>query len=265
MTVTPSDSRGYWETYPCQVVLMADREVYTFFYEGDYDALEIEAAECIVGNQIAIPSGTTDGRYQSVQIITGSQLSRKKGGLGILTVQFTALYKREIWNVDFAEVSKDIKTWLVSEYTGGKTIPQSIWEEYGKLSKWENQRTIEAWDSWSHFEYECGKFLTGKTLTLAQKIMKGVTNYVIYAPVISRTTIHAIAPTMGAIGKKQKPTDLSGWTGFNNQPLNPSWVGLAKEWLKTSEKSSSNMDGTFTLVEQWQGMDEVDPDLYPSA
>jgi len=270
MTVTKSDSRGYWETTPCQVVLMADREVYTIFYEGDYDTLEAEAAKCIVGTQEVILDYNNAGYYQSAMIIIGSNLARKRGGLGILQVQFAALYNREMWNIDFAEVSKDIKTWLVRDYFNSDNVPVAIWDEYRKLALWENNKTNETWNDWSNFQYPSvgdtpGGTLSGDTLKIAKKIMNGVSSYSIYVPVISRTTVHVISPTIGTIGKKQKPSDMPGWTGFNNQTLNTAWLGLAREWLKTAEKSSTNMDGTFTMVEQWQGCDLVDPDLYKEA
>jgi len=273
-----TDATGFWEHYPATLVQMADREVLTLYFEGEVDKLNAQLDNCIVGSKYKVPGMTDEASsiFQSNYCITGTNLSRKKGGLGILQVQYTYYYKREIWNIDFAEISKDIKTWLVRDYTDSTKVPQSIWNEYLKLQLWENNRTNETWKDWTEFKYPplvdssgnqtfSGGTLTGDTLKVAQKIMNGVTSYSIFTPIITRTTVNAISPQIGGINKIEKPKSRSGWSGFNNEPLDANWVAMAKEWLKTAERSSSNMDGSFTLVEQWTGMDRVDPDLYEQS
>ena len=270
MQITTSTNAGIWGTVPCTITPMADRDVYTYYYEGTFDRVCDECANYVVGMQFSLPEAYRSGIYQDAQIVTGLSVQRKRGGLADFQLQITCLYKREIWNIDFAEVSKDIKTWLVQKYIDENLGEVEAYKELRKIAQWENMRENDNWEDWGNFRYyddvsKQTKELTGDTLTLAQKIMKGVTNYTIYAPVITRTTIQAIAPQVGTIGKRNAPATVNGWSGFNNQPLPAYWVQLAKDWLKTAEKSNSNQDGTFSLTEQWKGGDMVDGDLYPNA
>lgn len=265
-----STDNGYWVAVPMTCSVTADRETWCDTYEGYEEPILNLASSVQVGDVFTITDDElSSGIYQDGLVCTGVSVSRKMGGLCEVTFQYAALYKLEVWNVDFAEVSKDIKTWLVEQYTNKSTleIDRDVWKEIGKINQWEMQRSNEAWDPWSNFLYDGKNKLGGKngwTLKLAEKIMKGVTNYIIYAPVITRTRTFPFRPYVGTIGKISKPKSEDGWHGFNNETLPSDWTELAKEWLKTAERSTSNQDGTFTLVEQWQGADQVDHDLYQS-
>lgn len=264
---------NYWETVACSITALADRDVYSFTYEGFYWALKDVMSGYAVGDAYSIPEdegGGSGGLYQGVTLITGIGLHRKVGDLGELTIQVSALYKREIWNIDFAEVSKDIRTWLVMQYTDSDgNVDPRCWDELLKIKLWEVEKDNDNYADWADFLYHDNygneQALEGDTLALAKKMMRGVQNYSTYWPVITRTTVRPFMPYVGQIGKKSRPNYEQGWYGFNGEPLPDDWLALAKEWLKTAERSSSNADGTFGLVEQWQGVDMIDKDLYPSA
>ena len=255
-----STSAGYWESIPMTVQSFCDREVWSIGYEGDTESILDFSARYAVGDRYYADGGGN-------LIIIDNRVTRKPGGLSDCILSYASIYPLEIWNIDFAEVSKDIRTWLVSKYTNGDgTINNAVWLELAKIAQWEHQREVESWITWQNFQYNSrGDVLTGLTKTLAEKMMKGVQTYSIYAPVITRTTTWMFRPAVGVIGKKEKPTSRPGWYTFNNEGSPQSWINLAKEYLKVGEKSNSNSDGTFTLVEQWQGADQVDPDLYPSV
>lgn len=275
MEITTNINYGFWETFPCTITPMADRDVYTFYYEGFYDTLKAELAYYMIGDVFinepdgddSIPSGSV---YQNGLVVTGLSLTRKVAGLGELQIQVSALYKRDIWNIDFAEVSKDIRTWLVKKYTDSLgNVQKQVWNELGFIRQWEAEKEGGNYVEWAEFKYrdssDAWQTLTGDTKKLAEKMMRGVETYSTYWPVITRTTLRPFLPVVGQIGKKCSPVYESGWVGFNNEPLPQDWLDLAKEWLKTAERSSSNSDGTFGLVEQWQGVDMIDNDLYESA
>lgn len=269
MTVTTTTQRGYWETMPLTVIFHADREIWTMVYEGNWDDLGDEFGGKKVGDVVYFKDDVSSTLYQDSQVISNISMNRKTGGLGEVRIQYTLLYKREIWNLDFSEVSKNIKNWLVREYTtwtnGEPTVDIVCYEELQKIKQWEHQKDIGAFTPWGKFLYDGKNALSGKTLKLAQKMMKGIDNYPVYSPVITRTTTWAISPTVGKIGYKNTPASREGWLGFNGgSPLSYRWLELAKVFLKTAERSNSNGDGTFTLLEQWIGADELDPDLYPS-
>lgn len=260
MAVATNTNMGYWESIPMTVQLFSDREVWSVGYEGETDTILDFASRWSVGDRYTEENGDN-------LIVVDVRVNRKPGGLSDCILSYASIYKLEIWNIDFAEVSKDIRTWLVSKYTSSNgTINNEVWPELAKIAQWEHQREVESWITWQNFQYNSkGDVLTGLTKTLAEKMMKGVQTYSIYAPVITRTTTWMYRPEVGGIGKKEKPTQRPGWYTFNNEGGPQSWLALAREYLKVGEKSNSNSDGTFTLVEQWQGADEVDPDLYPSA
>lgn len=275
MDVTPNTDGGVWQTVPMSLDIRADREVWTIVYEGDYDSILNLAAQYYVGDRYhdETEGGNFDSFYQDIITISSVKASRKVGGLATLSLSYTILYKLEIWNIDFAETMKDIRCWLIKQMTDSNgNVPDAAYDELFKINAWEQYKNIRNWKQYVEFKYRDEDEnkdlrLSGFALKVAQKILKGTLNYPVYAPVITRTTVHPIYPFVGSIGKKQSPRDVEygGWVGFNGEHLPEDWLSLAKAFLKTAEKSNSNGDGTFTLVEQWIGADELDPDLYPTA
>lgn len=272
MGVYTSTESGVWESQNCTVQALPDREVWSYVFEGFWDELIRQFGSLRVGDIASIPDNdhsVSDSGYQPYEICGHVSFARKRGGLGECRIQYIILYKREVWNIDFAEVSKDIKVWLVEQGTtveknGSTVVAAWVYEGLTQIAQWENQKDINNYTAWSKFLYDGKKPLTGLTLKLAQKMMKGVTNYPIYTPCITRTTVHALNPIVGVIGCRNRPKSEDGWEGFGGFTPDD-WTELATVWLKTAEKSNMNSDGTFTLVEQWIGADELDPDLYPSA
>ena len=250
-------SAGYWESIPMTVQSFCDREVWSIGYEGDTESILNFSARYVVGDRYSTAGGGN-------MIIIDNRVTRKPGGLSDCILSYASIYPLEIWNIDFAEVSKDVRTWLVKKFKDDGRENQA-YVELAKIKKWEHYKDIEAWVQWTNFNYSDTEQLEGYTLTLAKKIMKGVQTYSIYAPIITKTSTWMFRPEVGRIGKKEKPASRPGWYTFNNEGAPQSWIALAKEYLKVGEKSNSNSDGTFTLVEQWQGADEVDPELYDDA
>lgn len=266
MNVTQTTDGGVWQTTPLSLDVRSDREIWTIVYEGEYDALLTMSAGYFVGQRYDFPP-STNSYFQDVAVIAAVRLSRKVGGLGTLALSYSVLYKLEIWNIDFSEISKDIKCWLILQFTDSNgNVADEAYDQLNLLLRWERQAN-KSWELYRRFEWQRGSVLPDVAKRVAQKILKGVRNYPWYAPVITRTTVHPFSPPVGAIGRRQNPSSVSanGWSGFNGEGLPSSWLGLAREFLKTAEKSNCNGDGTFTLVEQWLGADELDPDLYPSA
>ena len=124
-----------------------------------------------------------------------------------------------------------------------------------------------AWEAYSNFLTEVGdegSKLTGETLALAEKILKGVEYYSVYTPVLTRTSVVAnlAGISLGGVGKIGAPTSSGSAAGNVNLST---LTALAKEWLKTADRLQGAIDGTFQRVEQWTGADKWDPDLYETA
>ena len=94
--------------------------------------------------------------------------------------------------------------------------------------------------------------VTGDALTkVLPKLRKGVESYIVFVPVVTKTTVSESMPSVGAnIGKRGAPR------------LTPSGTW---EWLKTGDKAVQRQDGSWERVEQWTAADVWDHDLYGEA
>lgn len=252
---------GLHTTVPLQCQLSPERETWSETYEGTIDEIAEAAAGWIVGNEPSNPYEPLCTDAQDRCVIVQSHLTRKEGMLAELSVAYAYIRKVENWSCDMAEISKDIKTWLATEKGGFTEASAAV--ELAKIAQWEAFKDNGDFTRWQNFQYdEHGNVLTGTTLKLAHKIMKGVANYSIYAPVVTKTTQWDSPPPLENYGKVEAPTVRTGWTVIGGTP---NWAGKANYWVKTACRSTPNGDGTYSLIEQWTGMDEVDGDLYGAA
>jgi hypothetical protein len=94
--------------------------------------------------------------------------------------------------------------------------------------------------------------VTGEALTkVLPKIRKGVESYLVFAPVVTKTSVSGDRPDVGKdIGKRCAP---------DVEP-DGDW-----DWLKTGDRAVQQQDGSWQRVEVWTGADEWDQDLYEAA
>ncbi len=93
--------------------------------------------------------------------------------------------------------------------------------------------------------------LSSSELPVIAKIRKGVESYLVFVPVVTKTTVSVTMPSVGAgIGKRGAPG------------LAPSGTW---EWLKTGDKAVQRQDGSWERIEQWTAADVWDHDLYEAA
>ena len=244
-------------TVPLHCVSMPDKEVWSATMEGDYSSMESEAANWVVGTILQNPPRSCICGNAQGAIVTQCQLVRKEGGLADLTFSFAYIRKTELWSVDMAEISKDIRTWLSSE-KGGMTEQEAA-SVLAKIAQWEAYKDSGDYIKWQSFVYnDNGGVLTGKALKLAVKIMKGVNSYTIYAPVITKTSLWLSPPPVEKAGYIDTPTVRDGWSVIGGEVS----LDNSIQWLKTAARSNPNGDGTYTLTEQWTGANEIDGDLY---
>lgn len=248
------------ETFPQTISKQADLKTTTVIYRGDWKDLEDIAKRLKVGttgkNNSSSAGNLIQGFNEDGEYIAGVIASRQQGGLGTLQVTFSARDEIETWNLDFLEIQKPIINWHFGQ-ENGPDIP--------KLRKWQRLETVDgAWDAYNNFLTEVGdesSKLTGDTLKLAEKIIKGVEYFSVYTPVLTRTSVVTDLSeiSLGGVGKIGTPTSSGSAAG--NLDLS-TLTGLAKEWLKTADRLQGAIDGTFQRIEQWTGADKWDPDLY---
>lgn len=246
-------------TVPLSCNILPDKEIWTGVIEGAYAEVVAEATHWIVGTKFddAIRNPVCND-VQDYGVVTLCQVQRKEGGLAELHYGFTYPRKVEIWTCDMAEISKDIRTWLSSERGGMNEQEAST--ALAQIAQWEAYKDAGDYTNWQNFVYDNGKVLSGNALLLAHKIMKGISSYTIYAPVITKTSLWVDLPPLEDYGYIGTPTVRVGWSVLGGDVFADGW-----QWLKTGAKAQPNGDGTYTLVEQWIGADEIDGDLYPTV
>lgn len=256
------------------ISILADRIVFDSLWEGGANAIETEMASYRVGEGYSAEGVWIANDIQETGLVTATRLTRKEGGLAEAAYQETLLLKREFWNLEWSEIQKDIRNWLMTKVDGSYT-EADVYEDLAHVANWEQQKDLQNWEYFNDFKYDdpadrvegetyTGTQLEGNALILAQKIMKGIESYSLFAPVLTRTTTWANTPQpTGNLGKIDTPQSRNGWAGFGVEAQ--TWATYANMWLKNIERTTPNGDGTFTLVEGWIGADYIDGDLYPTA
>lgn len=220
--------------------------------EGDYDELEGFAKSCIVGRAVPSFTGSTTEGWPEEGIVSAAEVMRLKGHRGRLTLSYTTLETCEVWGLEMMEIQKPIKTWMAGAEKKADRPDLNL------LANWETQANNPALQAeYNAYKYN-GTALTGNTLLLAQMIREeGIEHYVVYTPVITCTTrLNEIPSDIGADnGKITTPTSNEGVTISG-------LIGTATAWLKTGDRLTGAIDGTYTRVQQWTGADKWNTNLY---
>ncbi len=251
------------ETFTQTIAKQNDLMTATVVYQGDWDKIKATIENLKVGTtgkQNSSAGGNAiDGFNKDNDFIAGAVATRRQGGLGTLQVTFSRRDQIETWNLDYLEIQKPILNWHADQKDG---------PDLQQLRKWQRLESVDgAWEAYSNFLTEVGdegSKLTGDTLKLAEKILKGVDYFSVYTPVLTRTSVvtDLESLTLGGVGKIGEPSGSD--TAAGNVDLSK-LTDLAKEWLKTADRLQGAVDGTFQRVEQWTGADKWDEDLYETA
>lgn len=251
------------ETFTQTIAKQNDLMTATVVYQGDWDKIKATIENLKVGTtgkQNSSAGGNAiDGFNGNGDFIAGVVATRQQGGLGTLQVTFSRRDQIETWNLDYLEIQKTILNWHADQEDG---------PDLQQLRKWQRLETVDgAWDAYTNFLTEVGdenSKLTGDTLKLAEKILKGVDYFSVYTPVLTRTSVVTDLEnlSLGGVGTIGEPSGSD--TAAGNVDLTK-LTALAKEWLKTADRLQGAVDGTFQRTEQWTGADKWDEDLYETA
>ena len=225
-------------------------QIKTLVWDGPYEELEGFVESCIVGRKVPALTGSSPEGWPSGGIVSAAEVVRLKGLRGRMSLTYTTLETCEVWGLEMMEIQKPIKTWMAGAEASQKP-------DLNLLANWESQANNPALQAeYNAYKYN-GTALTGNTLKLANMIREeGIEHYVVYTPVITCTTrLNEIPEDIGADnGKIITPTsDDAVITGL---------TGTATAWLKTGDRLTGAIDGTYTRVQQWTGADKWNTNLY---
>lgn len=195
------------------------------------------------------------------QRVESAELVRAKGGMGLLTI--TCLRKgggasgnpsgnieETVYEVEMAQLEKPL-------------LSKPGWDGYTEqIEMWRGaDPALRA--AYKYKDAEDNEFeLAGSARKIAKLLMKGVENYLVFAPAVRVTR-----------RSNEQPKDTSEFRQIGKDcgkrckpPADSlSLVAGKWDWLKTSDRCQEAAGGSFERVEEWTGADEWDKDLYDEA
>lgn len=211
-----------------------DGERWTKIYTGPYSLL--------IGNKPL--------RLQGFQGVPGKVdtvlVEKMPGGNGLMTVtlkpnplpdQDSKDTEKPTLEVEWMELQKRAETHPIYATDGSKALTDS---DLQAIDLWKNST---AGDRASKFTA-----LSDNAKNLAAKILKGEDSYIVFYPIIRRTTPRSDGPSATSAGKiNEPPITVNGF-----------------EFLKTADRHIRR--GTcWSQVEEWTGAEKIDTDFYKNA
>lgn len=212
-------------------------------------------------------SQPSEGDEWGLAHVTSVVAPRRQGKVWTMQLTVTQLRYVKIWTLDFAEISKPVRTWLA----GTNDAP-----DLALLRKWERAGEDEDWDNYDAYKTGNGTALEDNTLKLAKMIReKGIDSYTIHTPVATCQLTYATFPD-GAGGLLDKrysslPKVEDGWGDLcagDSDAVRQTLDGLCPDggtWLCTGDCVHPNSDGSYTRTVQFTAADYVDEDLYAAG
>jgi hypothetical protein len=234
----------------------------TISYVGPY-------AQCLAARP---PHGSELGDMAGYRV-TNSRVRRQAGGIGKLTVTAEA----EGTSVSITDNNDATSTQLEKEWTqlekalkqhpmygvdGSKELTPA---DRANLQRWEDepdQAIKSAFQYKANPESKYSIALDPHPAHLAAKLLKGRDSYMLYMPVLRKTTNHPREPTNGNCATTGAPS------GFSVLPQRKLETGDLVDyvWLKTADRATNSGEhNTWQRIQEWTGFDEVDTDLYPAG
>jgi hypothetical protein len=238
------------------------KTIVTISYVGPY-------AQCLAARP---PHGSELGDMAGYRV-TNSRVRRQAGGIGRLSVTAEAegtsvgvtdnndATSTQL-EIEWAQVEKPLRQHPMYKADGAHELDAT---ELADLERWEHETDTAikgAFQFKDKPEAETATALTPDAAHLAAKLLKGIDSYLLYLPILRKTTNHPRQPTTGNCGTTGIPTD------FPSRPMRSvsEGVWVAYVWLKTADRATNSGEhNTWQRIQEWTGFDEVDTDLYPAG
>ncbi len=249
-------------------------------WEGD----EREIVNAFLGIRVGLPTSKVkyiraDDNW-GTPYVAGVQAPRRNGGVWNMQVTVAQLRKAVLWTLDYAEIQKDIRTWMQNILPAGEAQPDDSIPDLSKLAQWERAKEVQDWDNYDEFKTVDGTALEGSTLELAKMIKKGIESYTIHTPLPTMTFRYfdGVSGTGELLDKylDKLPTGPQGYQEIGGQSAveqldtlkiqhtdGAGGVGtISYKWLVVTDKATPNGDGSYTRVVQFMRVDGVEGNLY---
>ena len=274
---------GLHLTYDAQIFSEPLRRGEVQFWEGGQDDILEKFKGLKVGtptNEFRFISGEDDD--WGTPFIGGVQAPRRKGKTWTMSVRVVQCRKAVLWTIDFAEIQKDIRTWLQDLPTSGAgsdVTDNEASPDLTAIAQWERAKELQDWEAYDNFKTVDGDELKDNTLKLARMIRKGIESYTIHTPVPT-LTMQYFDGVQGA-GKlldkylTEIPSGPPGWTELGGTEMweqmnalthEATFVGdvgtISYKWLCVADKATPNGDGSTTRTVQFMRVNKVEEDLY---
>ena len=267
---------GLHLTYTAQLFIEAMRRGEVQTWEGGQSAILSGFKSLKVGAPATSYKFITAANGDwGTPFVGGVQAPRRHGKVWTMQVTVVQLRKCVLWTLDFAEVQKNIKTWMqnipVTEDQSDYSSP-----DLSQIAQWERAKDIQDWDDYDNFKTVDGDELTGRTRDLAEMIYKGIDSYTIHTPVptLSMRYFDEVEGTGALLDKclPALPTGPQGWEELGGANIHGQLDALKEvqmsggtivyKWLCISDKATPNGDGSCTRMIQFMRVDEVEQNLY---
>lgn len=169
------------------------------------------------------------------------------------------------WEINWQSVEKPLtanpKCKLYGEYAGvqgdaNETLRQEIVDEVSAWKDSPQQRKRKYQIPLSTLTKEANPLndadwadVSAAAKAFCQKLAAGIEGYLVFSPVITKTSKYSVKPNTGGCGKIETlSVNISDYV-----------------YLKNGDRAIQNQDKTWSRTETWQGADSWDTDLYEAA
>lgn len=215
---------------------------WTMVFQGPYDTLIANAP-----SRMSPVKGMPANFY-----VDTVRVERGKGTAGKMTLTLTPApiedpfqSNNEVLEVEFVEIQKKLETHpMFNAVTSTSSHPNAgkyelTKDDRDKIEEWKNASTASERDT----AYTA---LHDNAQQFADRIMKGMDSYIVFAPLCRQT-----------VKLTSKPTNTR--CGFQDYP--PSEVIVSGySYLQTADRSTR--DRNWSRVKEWTGADEIDTEIY---
>jgi hypothetical protein len=226
----------------------ASRNEVTRIFEGKYSTLL--AGKPDIGSVMSGYSGYTVERVE-VSNVEGTKGQMVIGLAQEISAGFvTGTTDNSVYEIEWCQVERKIETHPIFASGGDLVLTD---DDRNDIKAWQDEQEPTLRKAFSYDVNGDTGTLGPNAQEFALKILKGEESYLVFIPVLRKTSQGYAPPSTSTCGKRETPT------GFPSVPAGYTFVKTADRGQRTGKASK------WERQEEWTGFDNVDADLYPAA